>query len=204
MNKSEQTKDSILNVAQKLFITQGYESTSISDILTETGLSKGGLYHHFKSKEEIMDAVIMRIMNIGLAKAKQIVCNKTLPVIQRIFMMFMATQSSDPDSLLILEQMHHPQNALMHQKSLVTGVNMMVPLLADLIEEGVHSGIFDTQFPRESAEALFICAQFMFDEGLFHMTEEQKNKKLLAFICMIERTVGAEPGTAMMLLPIFQ
>ncbi len=204
MTKAEQTKDTILNAAQKLFTTKGYEATSVSDILNETGLSKGGLYHHFKSKEEIMDSVIMRIMQRGLDTSKQMISNKEIPVMQRIFMMFMANQSPDPDSLAILEQIHHPQNALMHQKSLVTGVHMMVPLLADLIEEGVASGIFNTQYPRESAEALYICGQFMFDEGLFQMTEVQKQQKLLSFICMIERTVGAEPGSAMMLLPIFQ
>ena len=103
MNKSEQTKDTILNTAQKLFITKGYEGTSISDILHETKLSKGGLYHHFKSKEEIMDAVILRIMHIGLESAQQIVSDKTIPLMQRIFMMFMATHSNTPDSLVILK-----------------------------------------------------------------------------------------------------
>ena len=54
----EQTIEQIIAVSSQLFVEKGYEQTSIQDILDALDLSKGGLYHHFKSKEEILEAVM--------------------------------------------------------------------------------------------------------------------------------------------------
>ena len=56
----EQTLEKIIVTAARLFVEKGYEQTSVQDILDATGLSKGGLYHHFKSKEQILNAVMQR------------------------------------------------------------------------------------------------------------------------------------------------
>lgn len=56
----EQTVEKIIITAARLFSEKGYEQTSIQDILDALKLSKGGLYHHFKSKEEILEAVIQK------------------------------------------------------------------------------------------------------------------------------------------------
>ena len=58
----EVTVEKILDAAQRLFLEKGYDNTTIQDIVNELdGLSKGAVYHHFKSKEEIMDAVSDRM-----------------------------------------------------------------------------------------------------------------------------------------------
>ena len=58
----EETIELILDVAYRLFIEQGYEHTSIQSIIDRLGgLSKGAIYHHFKSKEDILTAVVDRI-----------------------------------------------------------------------------------------------------------------------------------------------
>ena len=54
----EVTVEKILEVSQRLFLEKGYDNTTIQDIVDELGgLTKGAIYHHFKSKEEIMDAL---------------------------------------------------------------------------------------------------------------------------------------------------
>ena len=64
----------ILDVSERLFLEKGYDNTTIQDIVDELGgLSKGAVYHHFKSKEEIMDAVgdrMVEIMEQKLARWK--------------------------------------------------------------------------------------------------------------------------------------
>ncbi|MEG0319663.1 MAG: TetR/AcrR family transcriptional regulator, partial [Niameybacter sp.] len=58
----EETIKLILDEALNLFIEKGYENTSIQDIINNLGgLSKGAIYHHFKSKEEIFEAVCKKI-----------------------------------------------------------------------------------------------------------------------------------------------
>ena len=57
----EQTVKLILDVSTRLFVEKGYEQTSLQDIINETKLSKGAIYHHFISKEEIFEAIFRRI-----------------------------------------------------------------------------------------------------------------------------------------------
>ncbi|VAW60857.1 Transcriptional regulator, AcrR family [hydrothermal vent metagenome] len=55
---SRKTRDHIVNAADQLFYQQGYEHTSFSDIANKVQISRGNFYYHFKTKDEILDAVI--------------------------------------------------------------------------------------------------------------------------------------------------
>lgn len=58
----EETVQKILDVSMKLFLEKGYEETTILDIVGELGgLTRGAFYHHFKSKEEVLDALSDRM-----------------------------------------------------------------------------------------------------------------------------------------------
>jgi TetR/AcrR family transcriptional regulator, transcriptional repressor for nem operon len=58
------TRDHIVEAADQLFYRQGYEHTSFSDIADAVQISRGNFYYHFKSKDEILDAVIgVRLAN---------------------------------------------------------------------------------------------------------------------------------------------
>ena len=61
---SNSTRDQIVEVADRMFYQQGYENTSFADIAESVGISRGNFYHHFKSKDDILDAVIaLRLSN---------------------------------------------------------------------------------------------------------------------------------------------
>ena len=60
------TRDHIVEAADQLFYRQGYEHTSFADIAGAVKISRGNFYYHFKSKDEILDAVItLRLANTG-------------------------------------------------------------------------------------------------------------------------------------------
>lgn len=52
------TRDRIVTVADQLFYQRGFEATSFTDVAGEVGISRGNFYHHFKSKDAILQAVI--------------------------------------------------------------------------------------------------------------------------------------------------
>lgn len=60
MRKGDEKRQELLNAAEKLFCQQGYEKTSVQDILSETGMSKGGFYHHFSGKDEVLSGLCIR------------------------------------------------------------------------------------------------------------------------------------------------
>ena len=67
---------------------KGYDETSTNDILDEIGIARGTLYYHFKSKEAILDAVIMRMVDNMLAEAREIANNRDIPLLDRMLYLF--------------------------------------------------------------------------------------------------------------------
>lgn len=205
IKEAEERKNEILDVAERLFGTKGFDSTSTGDILAETGIARGTLYYHFKSKEEILDAMISRMTNRLIEEAKVIAEQKKVPVLQRFTRMMLSLNvSNDNFSQELLAQAHKPQNALMHQKMekcLLSGIN---PILTDLIREGIAQGICQTDYPEEAAEMTFLYANTVFD-NLMEYSEEEKQRKTEAFIYHLERLLHMEQDSMKAaLIPIFE
>ncbi len=204
VKEAEERKNEILDVAERLFGTKGFDNTSTSDILNEIGIARGTLYYHFKSKEEILDAMITRMTERLAGKAKMIAARKDVDVLQRFTMMILALNVNDSSGRELLEQAHKPQNALMHQKmqeGLLSAVN---PVITGLIKEGMEQGICQTDFPEEVAEMTFLYASTVFDD-LMEYSEEEEKRKVAAFIYNLERLLNMEPGSMnAAVMPVFQ
>lgn len=152
------------------------------------------MYYHFKSKTDILDAMIERISKQLMEKATNICNKRDIPVLQRLTMMMIALNVDGSLGQEVMEQVHRPQNALLHQKmqdGLFAGIT---PLITGLIEEGMKQGICQTDYPTEVAEMTFLYAITVFDT-LSNQSEEAKNKKIIAFISNLERLLGMESGS---------
>lgn len=204
VKEAEERKNEILDAAEKLFGAKGFDHTSTNDILNEIGIARGTLYYHFKSKEDILDAMIERITRQLIAKATDIVQKKEIPVLQRLTMTIMALNVNNELGLEVMQQVHKPQNALMHQKmqeTLLSGVN---PLITGLIEEGIQQDIFRTDYPAEAVEMAMLYSSTSFDSMTVY-TEEERQRKIVAFIYNLEQLLGMEHGSMQSaILPIFQ
>ena len=192
----EERRKEILETAERLFLTKGYTKTTVNDILKEIGIAKGTFYHYFKSKEEVMDEIIMRIIKEDVAKAKVIVSNPNIPVLEKLFRVLMeqSPKSGDIKDKMI-EQFHQPNNAEIHQKSLVQSIIHLSPVLTEILEQGIEEGIFSTSYPQETIELLLSSAQVIFDEGLFQWKPEEMMRRVKAYIKMMEVSVGAKEGS---------
>lgn len=204
VKEAEERKNEILDVAERLFGTKGFDNTSTSDILNEVGIARGTLYYHFKSKEDILDAMIDRMTGRLVEKAAALLAKKEIPVLKRLTMMMTALNVNGSLGQEIMEQVHKPQNALMHQKMqerLLTGVN---PLVTALIREGIAQGICKTEYPAEVAEMTLLYSNTAFDTLAEHGKEERE-RKINAFIYNLERLLGMERGSMeAVILPIFE
>ena len=196
-------KSEILDVAELLFGTKGFDGTSTTDILNMVGIARGTLYYHFKSKEDILDAIIERMTCSLVAKANEIAGKKDVPVLQRLTLMMLALNVNNDLGHEIMEQVHKPQNALMHQKmqtQLLAGIN---PIITALIEEGIAQGICQTDHPAEVAEMTLLYSNTAFDD-LVAYSEEERQRKIAAFIYNLERLLGMERESLReTILPIF-
>lgn len=67
------SKDDVLKAAEVLFSKQGYQETSTRQIAAESGLKSGSIYHHFKSKEEILHALLKPFISETVPSYRKIV-----------------------------------------------------------------------------------------------------------------------------------
>lgn len=196
VKEAEERKEEILDAAEKLFATKGFDNTSTGDILDAVGIARGTLYYHFKSKEEILDGVIERMTNRLMEDARGIVRKKELPVLERLTKAIMSLNVESNIGYEVMEQVHRPQNALMHQKmqtTLLAGIN---PILTELVEEGIEQGICHTQFPESVVEMTMLYANTAFDElNMDGISPEQREKKIAGFIYNVERLMGMKEGS---------
>jgi AcrR family transcriptional regulator len=192
----EERRNEILDTAERLFASKGYTKATVNDILTEIGIAKGTFYHYFKSKEEVMDAIIMRIIHADVAVAKKIASTPDLPVLDKLFHILLAqAPKAGGNKEKMIEQFHQPNNAEMHQRGLVQAILHLTPVLTDVIKQGIDEKVFVTDYPQETIEFLLASAQVIFDEGLFQWQPHEALQKAKAFVSIMETTLGAKKGS---------
>lgn len=196
-------KNEILDVADELFNKQGFDNTSIRNILEKVGIARGTLYHHFDSKEEIMDALIERYNKTALSAAKQVADNKNLPVLERLLQTFMAMNVSKDNDTSILDHVHKPQNALLHQKMHKSMLEGIPPILLGIVEDGIAEGLFDTPYPYESLEMIVVYINTVLDDNSESLTQEDYLTKMSALIYNIETLLKAKPGSLQSAVSLF-
>ncbi|WP_088102941.1 TetR/AcrR family transcriptional regulator [Halalkalibacter urbisdiaboli] len=193
--KPEERRKEILDAAEKLFTTKGYSKTTVNDILKMVGIAKGTFYHYFQSKEEVMDAIIQRFIDYGVKMAKEIASDPNLKASEKLFKIIMAQKPDTGRKEEMIEQLHQVDNAEMHQKSIVESIRQLTPILTEVVEQGIEEGVFTTAYPKETIEFLLVSSQFLFDEGIFSWEPHELMQKAIAFVHVVETTLGAEKGS---------
>ena len=194
VKEAEERRNEILDVAERLFGMKGFDHTSTNDILNEVGIARGTLYYHFKSKEDILDAMIGRMTGQIVAAAKAIAGQKEVPVLQRLTMTLLALNVDNDLGHEVMEQVHKPQNALMHQKMMERLLREVNPVITELVNEGIAQGLCRTDYPAEVVEMTLLYSCTVFDE-LSGYGEDERQKKAMAFVYTLERMLGMEGGS---------
>jgi AcrR family transcriptional regulator len=194
-NNPKQTVESIIDIATKLFAEKGYEHTTMQNIVDGLGMSKGAIFYHFKSKEDILDAVVERMIRQMESAARAIAGDTTLTAHQKMRQIISAASISDSPDGGFIEELHHPDNAILHQRSISGTIDMLAPIMADVIVQGIDEGIYHTDHPLETIEFILAGSQLVFDEGFFTRTPEELQSRMSAFIQNIELLLGASKGS---------
>jgi AcrR family transcriptional regulator len=190
-------KAEILDAAETLFNTKGYDATSISDIIDRVGVARATVYYHFKSKEDVLDALLERTAEEFLAAAKKIAGDSSIPVSTRLFQTLMSMNANGGNAEIteVVGHLHKPQNALMHQKTHRLMMEGIPPILMEIVEDGIAEGVFDTPYPYESLEMVVAHVNSVFDEYADSYTQEGLMSRINAFVFNLERLFGSAEGS---------
>ncbi len=185
----------ILDAAELLFIQKGYEKATVNDILEKVDIGKGTFYHYFKSKEEVMNAVIARMKDHVVNTAQSIADDQTMNAHEKLRSIILSLNISESPDGPMIEELHQSSNAQMHQKSIVETIKDTAPILAEVVKQGVREGVYNTPYPLETMEFILAANQTIFDEGIFRWKPEEVALRAVAFTHNIELLLGAAEGS---------
>jgi len=137
----------ILDSAQKLFFARGWDNVTIADILTEAGISKGGFYHHFGAKEDLLDGLVERFTAEALISAQAARDATSGDALQR-FNAFLAESNrwkpeQAPQLRFFINVMLRPGNEVLFSRITAAANAAAMPVLLEMIVQGVKQGAFD-------------------------------------------------------------
>lgn len=194
VKEHDERKNEIIDTAERLFAKKGYQQCCVNDILSEIGIAKGTFYHYFKSKEEVLDAVIGKATAIIAERVSEVAGNPKTSFDDKLIQIFLAMKIESQMEEGLLDEMHKVENALMHQKSLVSIMEILVPILTKVVEEGNESGEFHCEYPEEFMQIFLSAATTLFDDGIFQVAPEKMQSLFTALIAMLEKMLGVEAG----------
>ena len=202
--RSLRRRDDIVRAAWRLFSTAGYHATSVNSIIAHLGISKGSFYHHFESKEAVLNAGIEQMTTDVLRDLTARLDDADLTATERLNLLFGAGwQLRDAELQLVVELfgvLLREENAIMREKLNATKLRVVRPVLVDTIARGIDEGAFDVQDPALTADFLlvaFTAAEFeavrKLMDGEIEPASMQRHTDFL--LQCVERLLGAKPGS---------
>lgn len=176
----EETKNFIIDTAARLFIDQGFDHTSIQDIINHLGgLSKGAIYHHFKSKEDIMQAVANKFYCASSARQMEL-CNRTdlngMEKLKEIFNISASNPAQKEMFSAAPDMLKNPQLLVMFLRDMIQQEVTIV--ITDIVEEGIADGSIHTDYPKQLAEVVMLLGNFWLNPLIYHCEPAEMTKKL--------------------------
>lgn len=188
----------IIDIAEELFLKSGYNETAVSDIVKRVGVSQGTFYYYFKSKEDILNAIIERYINDIKVGVKSIATKDDINAIEKIMAFFGFLNYMDIGKEKLIDYFHEDQNLHLHVKFEKNVPPNIIPPFCQMIEQGVQEDLFDTKYPEMAALSI-IGTTFAISHWIYDKEDRAgSTKKIMAAIFdLIERILGAEPGIFM-------
>jgi AcrR family transcriptional regulator len=200
-------REAFVDAAQALILTRGYDRFSIQDILDAAGASKGAFYHYFDSKEALLDAVIDRMADQGIARVQPLLDDQSLTAPQKLQAVFggIAEFKAERKDLIMgfLRVWSSDDNAIVRERLRRLVARRQLDLLDRIVKQGLAENSFASRYPDRLARVLvtFMAGMSELATELWvgrqdgTITFEEVKRTFDAYLEAFERIVGARPGS---------
>jgi AcrR family transcriptional regulator len=167
IKRPEERRKELLDCALRLFFERGYEATSIHDIASSVGISKGAFYHHFASKEAMLEALAERFADELMVAAKGVLEDPTLNAYERLVGYLAQARRSKlelaPMVWATFAPIFKPENLQLYYRINMAVRTIMTPVFTRIIEEGIAERSFDTPDAKGAAEIILMLGSGIYD-----------------------------------------
>jgi len=184
----EVRRQEIIDTARELFLEHGFDKTQMSDILKKMNVATGTIYHYFKSKTEILYAVIDELMNEKIMNKRQLLNEIQGSALDRLKYIFSIFENSELHSKTSSNFLNDPATIQYYMTKMS---NSYLTLLVPIIEQGNADGSWNCEYPTETA--VFILqgiAGVMAIEHERKDSSEETSKRLMAYKTFAFRVLG--------------
>lgn len=207
----DERKKEILDTARMLFYTNGYEQTSVNNIIDKVGISKGTFYYYFNSKEEVLDSLVEQSASQILELTKVVVEDDKLNAVEKLNRFFAISKTwkiTNKDLIIaILKVLYRDDNIIIRHKMLSKSLEMVSPQINKIIKQGIDEGVFNNPFPEDAGELIFGMGLSMWDISsklLLKAFEEPKSielleRKMKLYENAIERILSLPEGSILLI-----
>jgi TetR/AcrR family transcriptional repressor of nem operon len=200
-------RNQILDVAQRLIYTKGYEPMTIQDVLDGMQMSKGAFYHYFRSKPALLEAMVERTVDQIEQVLSPIVTDPDLPALEKLRRFFARGSSwkAERKTLMfaLMRVWYNDENAVVRQKVVTTALVRLGPLLSAIFHQGLREGVMNTGYPDEVGGLFYSVFQNIGEPFMeLVLSPNPAPDRLLRlqrifglYSDVLERMLGAPPGS---------
>lgn len=156
----EQREAMILAAAHAVFIAKGYHDASIDEIAGQVGISKGAIYQHFASKEDLVEALIAQQISDFLGILDRLLAETTSVCTRLEHILYHAYGGLQGKHSGVLLELHHriglPNAVIEKRPQLQSRVEQAMSRLSRLFDEGKATGELNASIPTPIMVATFI------------------------------------------------
>lgn len=200
----------ILDAAQRLVFTKGYEQMSIQDILKDIQISSGAFHHYFDSRRALLEALIEQIKQESEKPLLPIIHDPSLSAIEKLQGFFDVLDrlrtTHKADVVRLGRVWYADDNALVRLKVDEAVLEQRAPLLTEIVHQGIREGIFTTAYPDKSGEVILSLLQGMGNTHarlFLSFDQEHDDQRCIegiiatydAYMDAIERVLGVPPDS---------
>lgn len=188
-------KAEIIAAAERLFQQHGYENTPVDAIIKEAGIAKGTFYYYFKTKKDILQALVDLICSDLEEYFTAITEKKNANATQKLKMMLRGADKKAKIKPPVMTIIHLPENRELQEQLNIKAVKIIAPFLHAVLEQGHQEGIFKRSTSLESIQIILAGTQFVLDSGLFEWSAKQRSAFLKSIQFIFELLTGAKENT---------
>ena len=186
----ETRRKEFIAAARELFIEKGFDQTSVSDITNRVGMSHGSFFYYFKSKKGVMEEVINDNLTSWKDFMRDLAANEEMNALKKMQIIFGMTIKSRKAKQNINEFFQKEGNAVMYREHRRKSREIVVPLITQIVEQGVDEGIFNIEFPMETVEYIGYVVENLGDSLKDTQSDEEYYRKIRALEIFLARVAG--------------